>query len=223
MPVQFPDSLSDKEIPTEVKKDKTAKEKIPDHDTKRFFNGVFSMAKDARQPREAVWRKAWDLYNGDYDWSAKADWQSKTNIPKVRDAVDRAAASFRRALVRIKRFYGIESETKLGIQKGLFTISLMDFWLDRANFIHEFTTGLKAGLITSSIIFEVWWNFEVEDSIDIEETTVEKPIRADGVVIGSRTERQSNVKRGQKVVGKLGLKAVDPCKFWSIPSTNGKS
>jgi len=223
MAVQFPDALSDKEIPVEVKKDPTSKKDIPDDDTKQFFNGIFNMAKDARQPREAVWRKAWDLYNGDYDWSAKADWQSKTNIPKVRDAVDRAAASFRRALVRIKRFYGIESETKLGVQKGLFTISLMDFWLDRANFTHEFTTGLKAGLITSSIIFKVWWNFEIQDSIDIEETQVEKPVRAEGVVVGTRTEQKSTIKRGQKVVGKLGLKAVDPFKFWIIPGSNGKS
>ena len=223
MPVQYPDALSEKEIPTEAPKESSATETIPDDTTKQFFSGVFNMAKDARQPRENIWRKAWDLYNGDYDWSAKADWQSKTNIPKVRDAVDRAAASFRRALVRIKRFYGIESETKIGVQKGLFTISLMDFWLDRANFTHEFTTGLKAGLITSSIIFKVWWNFEVENSLELEEATREKKIRADGVVIGSRTERTSRPKRSEKVVGKLGLKAVDPFKFWIIPNTNGKS
>jgi hypothetical protein len=223
MALEFPEGLNDNEIPEvdEVPVDSKAKESIEDDVTKKFFNVTFQLADEVRSPRETIWHKAWQLYNGQYDWSAKADWQSKTNIPKVRDAVDRASATFRRALVRIKRFFGIESETKLGIQKGLFTISLLDYWLDRVGFIHEFTTGLKAGLITSTIIFKVWWKYESEVDLQVEDEIKFNAVTdANGEVTDNVPSRVVKTTRGTKMVGKLGLKAVDPFKFWIVPNTN---
>ncbi|MCI0527949.1 MAG: hypothetical protein L0Y56_10985, partial [Nitrospira sp.] len=32
--------------------------------TKLFFEAIFPMANEARLPRQRVWEKAWDLYNG---------------------------------------------------------------------------------------------------------------------------------------------------------------
>ena len=122
------------------------------------FRDFFDLADAHRKPREMVWDTAWDLYNGRHDWSEKEDWQAKVNIPKVRGVVDKAAGSFRRALIRMKRFYHIESETRLGVEQGFYTMNMLDYWLEQIGFVEEFTTGLKGGLITSTLVFKVWWD-----------------------------------------------------------------
>ena len=141
---------------------------VSDEAIKGFFEQIFASSDEARRPRQTVWEKAWDLYNGRVSWEGKAEWQTKISIAKVRPAVDRAAATFRRALVRMKNFYSIESESKLGMQKGMFTKSLMDMWMDHANFIGEFTTALKSGLITSTLIMKIFWQYKEVPSLDVE-------------------------------------------------------
>lgn len=221
MATQYPDQLAQSEV-TENETKLVPTPKPTDEQTKAYFNHVFSRANEARLPREAVWKKAWDLYNGTYDWSGKAAWQSKVNISLVRQAVDRASATFRRALVRVRNFFGVESESRVGYQQGLFTRSLLDYWLDRSNFISEFTTSLKVGLITSTIILKVWWEYcWVDDlSIEAQEESVEKS--EFGITTGYEKRTVSKPKRGKKLVGKLGLKAVDPFKFWVVPGTQGR-
>jgi hypothetical protein len=190
--------------------------------TLAFFKHAFSTADEARRPREAVWKHAWDLYNGNYDWSGKAAWQSKVNISLVRQAVDRAAATFRRALVRMRNFFGVESESRVGYQQGLFTRNLLDYWLDRAEFIREFTSGIKVGLITSTIIMKVWWEYCWINDLTIETKEQKVPTQTLGLDTGYTTKQVATPKRGQKLVGKLGIRCVDPFKFWVVPGSEGR-
>src|SRR3989442_1328527 len=81
---------------------------IPNQDVITQFQDLHRIADDIRKPRWMVWNSAWDLYNGRYDWTGKEDWQAKINIPKVRGVVDKASAAFKKALIRMKRFYHIE-------------------------------------------------------------------------------------------------------------------
>lgn len=207
---------------TEGSKKKLKSTTPKDEDVLAFFSSVFAAADEARRPREEVWKQAWNLYNGNYDFSGKAAWQSKVNISLVRQAVDRAAASFRRALVRMRNFFGVESESKVGYQQGLFTRSLLDYWLDRADFIREFTTALKVGLITSSIIMKVWWEYCWENDLTIETQDEKVTTQSFGVDTGYETKKVAKPKRGQKLVGKLGIRAVDPFKFWVVPGSEGR-
>lgn len=196
---------------------------VPDEETVlEFFSGVFAAADEARKPRESIWKQAWLLYNGQYDFSGKAAWQSKVNISMVRQAVDRAAATFRRALVRMRNFFGVESESRVGYQQGLFTRSLLDYWLDRADFVREFTSALKVGLITSSIIMKVWWEYCWENDLSVEEIDERVPTTSYGLETGYETRVTKRPKRTQKLVGKLGIRAVDPFKFWVVPGSEGR-
>lgn len=190
-------------------------------ETKLFFNAVFRAADDARKPRQRVWEQAWQLYNGEVDWTGKADWQSKVPIAKVRPAVDRAAATFRRALVRMKNFYAIESESKIGTTKGLFTKALIDLWFDQAKFVEEFTTALKAGLITSTIVMKVFWHWKDIPGLEVREEDVAVPIYSYGIETGTETRKTKKPKRTTQTYGCLAIKAVDPFKFWVVPGTNG--
>ncbi len=187
-----------------------------------FFKHAFSSADEARRPREAVWKQSWDLYNGIYDWSGKANWQSKVNISLVRQAVDRATATFRRALVRMRNFFGVEAESRVGYQQGLFTRSLLDYWLDRAEFIREFSSALKVGLITSTIIMKVWWEYCWVNDLTVEMSETKVPTESFGLETGYETKSVAKPKRGQKLVGKLGIRAVDPFKFWVVPGGEGR-
>ncbi len=218
---QYPEQLSQNEV-TEGETKTIATPSLKDEDVMAFFNHAFSKADEARRPRETVWKQAWELYNGQYDWTAKANWQSKVNISLVRDAVDRAAATFRRALVRMRSFFGIEAESRVGYQQGLFTRNLLDYWLDRANFITEFTNALKVGLITSTMILKVYWEYCWVDDLSLEASEQKVPQAEYGITTGYETKTVMKAKRGKKLVGKLGLKAVDPFKFWIVPGSNGK-
>lgn len=183
---------------------------------KEFFNDVFTIADTTRRPRKIIWDKCWDLYDGTYDWSPKAWWQSRANIPKVRASIDRAISIFRKSLLRLHQFYNIQSDSKQGKAKGMFTIELLNYWLDQINGIEEILTGTKSGLITSTIILKVWWQSVREQVPEV--TSTQEPIMKFGVETGAQTKR--DVKFSEKARGKLGVKAVDPFNFWVVPKTN---
>ena len=196
------------------------KESISDDKVADFYQEMFRVADDIRNPRKIVWDQCWDLYNGVYDWSGKADWQSKSNIAKVRQVVDKATAKFRTALIKMKRFYQIESETRLGVEKGLFTMSLMDYWLDRVNFVTEFSTGLKSGLITSTLVYKVWWDWVSTQEPFVSQEMVKEPILEMGIKIGDREVMQPVLKTSERTMGVMGFKAVNPYNFWVGPNNS---
>lgn len=178
---------------------------------------LYRVADDIRRPRYQIWSECWDLYNGRYDWTGKEDWQAKINIPKVRQVVDKACAAFRRALVRMKRFYHIESETRLGIEKGFFTMSLIDYWLDQINFLEEFSTGLKAGLITSTIIYKVYPRWITDTQPRYETKFVTQKFDSMGVPLGEIKVPTLELVDEPRTRWSLGYNAVDPFNMWCGP------
>jgi hypothetical protein len=184
------------------------------------YKDFYRIADDIRRPRYQIWKECWDLYNGRYDWSGKEDWQAKINIPKVRGIVDRATASFRRALIRMKRFYHVESETRLGLEKGFLTMNLIDYWLDQLNFIEEFSTGLKAGLITSTVIFKVFPRWVTDSTPRFEEQIEKQEIFEMGIKIGEMSIPSQVLVDDPRTTWKLGFQAVDPFNMWIGPRNN---
>lgn len=177
----------------------------------------FRIADDMRRPRFAMWQQCWDLYNNRVDWSGKEDWQARIAIPKVRGVVDKATASFRRALIRMKRFYHIESETRLGTEKGFFTMSLIDYWLDQINFIEEFSTGVKSGLITSTIVFKIFPRYVTTSYPRFEEHLVKQKIQELGIDVGEISIPTQVLVDAPRTKWQLGFEAVDPFNMWVGP------
>jgi len=187
---------------------------------KEQYTDFYRIADDIRRPRKLVWDECWDLYNGRCNWKGKEDWQAKINIPKVRGVVDKATAGFRKALIRMKRFYHVESETKLGTESGFFTMSLIDYWLDQLNFIEEFTTGLKAGLITSTIIFKVFPRWVTDVQPRFEEKLEKQEIFEMGIKVGEMLIPAQILVDEPRTKWKLGFQAVDPFNMWIGPRNN---
>ena len=49
---------------------------------------VYSAAREARKPHEAVWDRCLRAYRGEYDFSKRQRWQSKCVLPKIARDVD---------------------------------------------------------------------------------------------------------------------------------------
>lgn len=65
--------------------------------------------KGGLNPRDDKWQQNLDLYWNRYDFSTKADWQSKNVMPEVPAYVDRFAAALKEALVATPNgFYTVE-------------------------------------------------------------------------------------------------------------------
>lgn len=188
----------------------------------KMFNGLFALADQHRKPREAIWDLCWNLYNNEYDWSDKAWWQHRTPIPKVRTAVDRAVAMFRKTLLKVQPFYGIQAESKLGRQKGRYTMLLTDYWLDQSRALEELVTAFKVGLITSNAITKIWWERVKDTKPGIKSYVEEVPTYEYGVATGYRPETKYETFLEENVKGKLGIKCMNPRNLWIVPGTNNR-
>lgn len=82
------------------------------------INFCINQADLARKPHRALWDNMWRLYNNEWDWSDKEDWQSQRDLPKVTLTVERQAATFLRILSLAKNWLKAESEAP-SLQKYL--------------------------------------------------------------------------------------------------------
>lgn len=196
---------------------------LSETELKRFFTAVKQTADEHRKPRELIWQDAWALYNNQYDWSDKAWWQHRTPIPKVRASVDRAVGIFRKTLLKVQPFYGIQAESKLGRTKGRYTMLLDDYWLDQAAAIEELVTSFRVGLITSTSILKVFWMRVRDTQVGLETKVVEEPIYEFGLHVGNRNTEQKSAVLNTTFKGKLGFMAVNPQNFWVVPGTRGRA
>lgn len=206
-----------------IQKSTAGDDPLAEAQLKRFFAAVKATADEHRKPREMIWREAWALYNNEYDWSDKAWWQHRTPIPKVRASVDRAVGIFRKTLLKVQPFYGIQAESKLGRTKGRYTMLLTDYWLDQAAAIEEIVTAFRVGLITSTSILKIFWMRVRDTQVGLETKVVKEPTYEFGLETGSSTREEKTAKLNDIYKGKLGFMCVNPQNFWIIPGTNGRS
>jgi hypothetical protein len=190
---------------------------------KRFFAAVKATADEHRKPRELIWKESWALYNNEYDWSDKLWWQHKTPIPKVRASVDRAVGVFRKTLLKVQPFYGIQAESKLGRTKGRYTMLLTDYWMDQAAAIEEIVTAFRVGLITSTSILKIFWMRVRDTQVGLETKVIDEPVMEFGLEVGSTTREEKTAKLNDTYKGKLGIMCVNPQNFWIVPGTRGRS
>ena len=206
-----------------IQKSDSGDDPLSEASLKRFFAAVKQTADEHRKPREMVCREAWALYNNEYDWSDKAWWQHRTPIPKVRSSVDRAVGIFRKTLLKVQPFYGIQAESKLGRTKGRYTMLLTDYWLDQAAAIEEIVTAFRVGLITSTSILKIFWMRVRDTQVGLETKTIEEPIMEFGLEVGNRTREEKTAVLNESYKGKLGIMCVNPQNFWIVPGTRGRS
>jgi hypothetical protein len=198
------------------------KDALSEYNLSRFFSAMLAEGEALAAPRVEIRRRCWALYNNEYDWSDKAWWQHRAPIPKVRTAVDKAVALFRKTLLRMNPFYGIQAESRMGRTKGRFTMLLTDYHFDQSSIIESLVDAFKVGLITSESILKIWWmrarDFKPALSVrQQEELTYEF-----GVPTGKLTREVRDASLEKYMKGKLGIACVNPDNYWVIPGTRGR-
>ena len=188
----------------------------------KFFDAMFQSADSHRHPRELIWDECYRLYNNEYNWSNKAWWQHKTPIPKVRASVDRAVALFRKTLLRMYPFYGVQAESKLGRTKGRYTMMLVDYWYDQISIVDELVKAFKIGLITSVSGVKIWYERTKEFRPEPQIEEYEEPTTEFGVVTGTQKKFRTKVEMKPFYKGRLAIVALNPKNIWIIPGTRGR-
>ena len=214
--------FSDRESGVPVYNAEDVKDALSEYSLKRFFSAMLEEGKKVAAPRVEVRRRCWALYNNEYDWEDKAWWQDKAPIPKVRSAVDKAVALFRKTLLSMNPFYGIQAESKMGRTKGRFTMLLTDYHFDQAGVIEAMIDCFKVGLITSESIFKIWWMRARDFKPEINVQQKEEMTYEFGVPTGKSVKEYRQAKLTQYMKGKLGIATVNPDNLWIIPGTRGR-
>jgi len=105
--------------------------------------------RDAARRR---WDEAWRIYNNQYDWSGKADWQAKTYLPRISMTVEMAASLVRRAMLDSDDWFRFEGMTETSRARAPYLEKLVYYYLDRMRFADRFIEPLKAGFVGSIIV-----------------------------------------------------------------------
>lgn len=153
-----------------------------------FSSEMFAHFEEERRYHSNKWAESWRLYNNDYDWSSKLDWQSKQPFPKLPMAVEVASSIVEKALqdVDIRNFYlmtplrGHEDEIKKE-----FIQPHIDYALISNNFKVLFSDMVKSGFLNSIIALKTyWWEGEEEKYVFSENASVfESPVVLKPVMI----------------------------------------
>lgn len=214
--------FSDRESGVPIYNSDDIADALSEYNLKRFFAAMLEEAKKLAAPRVEVRRRCWALYNNEYDWSDKAWWQHKAPVPKVRAAVDKAVALFRKTLLRMNPFYGIQAESKAGRAKGRFTMLLTDYHFDQSSAIEALVDSFKVGLITSESIMKIWWMRTRDFRPELDITQETEYTYEFGIPTGQRTKEIREAKLTKYEKGKLGLACVNPDNYWIVPGTRSR-
>src|SRR3989337_2715495 len=85
--------------------------KLTDEELVQYALDAKLHADETRLPKKHQWDENWALFQNQFDFSDKAEWQSKAFLPKTRTTVRTAAAILKRSLVA-KRFFIVQGDNE---------------------------------------------------------------------------------------------------------------
>lgn len=139
----------------QYKKEQTDEEKFADQD-KQIVNFITQAANECAQAeleRKAKNDANWQMYNGDIDWSDKAEGQAKIHLNKAGLAVDQITAQMKKGLLNFDKWLGVENRPGYEDPTGLITDTvskrLIGGYTDAANMLIKVTDAIKNGVVES--------------------------------------------------------------------------
>src|SRR5579859_147858 len=108
-----------------------------------------------------VWNECWAVYRGQEDFTNKEDWQSKIFLPKSWSTVKTAVSTVKRLLNYAKkpwRAQPLNQDDAIWELRGEKMTNLSKFFLDKANFLEEFSVGMETGFIMGLGIWKFGWD-----------------------------------------------------------------
>jgi len=152
---------------------------MKDIEEKQIVNNSLQLwqeAYEARKPIEVIWQKVYNLYNNQYDFSKKAEWQSKQYLPKISNAVRAIVGFVKKAITQEGDWFTVKFlNEKFSSYEPVLKRYIL-YWLNINKFNQIFDEALICGLLSNLMIFKVYW----KTSQTMEGTTIpQKSIVAD--------------------------------------------
>lgn len=156
-----------------------------------------------------VWNECWALYRGLEDFSNKEDWQSKIVLPKAWGTVKQAVSAIKQFLhANQKTSWRAEPENpddqvwQLRAEK---MTNLSKVFLDKAQFLQEFATGLETGFIMGLGVWKFGWNIAPRMQMTVQTSQVPNPTQVSGYGQPSQNAPQSltNAQQGPSQGGQV--------------------
>lgn len=203
----------------------------PDQVIVNAVQEYYQEANEARKPIKRLWDITWALFNQQYDFSQKAEWQHKVPMPKISGAIRTAVALFKQALIRSNDWFAVKTPMKSLEPFVPLVRGTLQYWIERIDFINIFAEALHGGLLASLVILKIYWvkgkkimaseprTSQITPSAPVavlEEKKVKSLFQGSGF-LGERAPAPTQYEDGHLV-----MYPVDPYKFWMDPTGRGK-
>ena len=166
----------------------------------KYFDSIFQEATNAKVGIHTDWRENLSLYNDQYEFPNKLDWQTKARDPIIDNLVTRMSNFFTKILVSSDDdYYDVDHKESV---KGDGLVDVAKAVFNDNNFPLIFNDTFKTSLLTSPYINKVSYKFFLESFPTFNEQTGE---------FGTTEEK----------VGRTVIEAKDPFKVHLDP--NGDS
>lgn len=113
-------------------------------------------SRDARLTHKTKWDSCWALFNNQYDFTKKADWQSKGWIPKVPTMVRATAALIETALFSSAEYGTIDGVGELSKAKAPMLKKLVMRAMEDGKFVNATAEAIAAGLLTAGVNLKIY-------------------------------------------------------------------
>lgn len=165
----------------------------------------------ASEPIRRMWDRAWGLYNNSYDFTMKAQWQSKNFIPRINMTVRSATFIVKRALLGPAKPYTIEGVGDFGKLVAYYIDKLVMHHMEDSKYVTGLTDSLHAGMLSSLMVLKVYPIYVAEDSVYWTDPTPKPVMSVNGPI---------EVKQYKRL--KIRIDPVDPYNIHLDPTGQNK-
>ena len=174
--------------------DEQRKKREQDEKVREYVIGWRNQLRMHRYEKLSVWNECWQLYRGQEDWSDKEDWQSKIVLPKSFSSVKQATNVIKRLLSASKKPWNLESENP-NDQTNNIRCEQMTYlsrvFMEKANFLYEFSESLECAFIMGCGIVKLWWGLVPRIVTKVQTKMV--PLGVAGVTTANPTQQYVNL------------------------------
>lgn len=139
-----------------AKKEIKESKKLDEQTLVQIFKDAYQESDTAYRPQKAIADDAWACYNNQYDFSDKADWQSKNALPKFKTAIRIAHSLLKQSLIQAPKVFtleGLNEESRIIERDVELAMSQL---LEQSEFKQKISESLLGGLLESLMCMKIF-------------------------------------------------------------------
>ncbi|HUW30450.1 MAG TPA: hypothetical protein VM223_02435, partial [Planctomycetota bacterium] len=178
---------------------------------------LFNHADSARLDHENHWNTHWSLYNNEFDFSGKMEWQAQSVIPVIPFLVNFAGDKVESALSVAGRYFVFDAPGMQGQEVALIGEMITRDWMNRpeVKFVRGIREAIRDAMLCGHAVFKPRWRdgiaIDVIDPYDIwldptgrDRFLVHRTVRDYDEVLADAEDGIYNLERVKQITGGTG-------------------